>query len=153
MDVINTSISHHFPTGSRSIRPGLPFVMVIADTALVEGLLGSILDQSRWCITNLHTIVVWASNNVFPLQTGHAAEYNDDKHDDEEEEQQEEDPLVAMEEGLRVASTGEPAALQDMKVIVGKGWTPWAQKILRPYIVQTTWLDNKQVTMYISHPR
>ena len=60
--------------------------MVIADTALVGGLLDSILDQSRWCITNLHTIVVWASNNVFPLQTGHAAEDNDDKRDDEEEE-------------------------------------------------------------------
>lgn len=57
--------------------------MVIADTGAVGGLLGSILDQSRWCITNLHIIVVWASNNVFPLQTGHAAEDNDDKRGDE----------------------------------------------------------------------
>src|SRR6056300_516958 len=106
MDVINTSISHHFPTASRSIRPGLPFVMVIADTGVVGGLFGSIFDQNRWCITTFATIaaIVWATNNVIQHQTGHAAEDSDSESDEEEEDAvnddglAEEDELVAMEE-------------------------------------------------------
>jgi hypothetical protein len=112
--VINTSISHHFQTASRSTRPGLPFVMVIADTGAVGGLFGSISDQNRWCITTFATIaaIVWATNNVIQPQTGHAAEDNDDESDEEEEEELDIDPLVAMEEAAPVASTAGGGARQ-----------------------------------------
>ncbi len=77
--------------------------MLIDNSALVEGLLGSISDKNRWCITTFATIAVigLTGSNFIPVQTGRAADESDHENGEEEEEEEvqvHQDELVAMEE-------------------------------------------------------
>ena len=127
MGVINTAISHHFPNLISFYTSRAAICYGYCWRGLVGGLVGSkSKTKVRMVVHNFahNNCCIASDNDVVQLQIGHAAEDNDDKHDEEEEEKEEENPLVAIWRRVYVllASTGEPAAFQATKAIVGKGW-------------------------------